>query len=93
METITLNDYIHHLEELLTQLKQIADENPPIKLKSFTETTPIYPATREDMETMVELMHVKPITLTGVISADFKLADGYAYAHYKEEKNETNPLA
>lgn len=85
-DTITLGQYVKFLKETLAQLDKIATDSPDIELKDYTPHIAIYPNSREDALDLLYLAGIEPTFYKSVIYGRLNTADGIAYVHYDEEK-------
>lgn len=86
--TITLAQYVKFLKETLAQLDKIATDSPDIELKDYTPQIAIYPNSREDALDLLYLAGIEPTVYKSIIRGQFNTANGIAYVHYDEEKED-----
>lgn len=87
-DTITLGQYVRFLKETLTQLEEVAEDSPDIELKDYTQKIAIYPNSREDTLDLLYLAGIEPTVYKSIIRGQFNTANGIAYVHYDEEKED-----
>lgn len=87
-DTITLGQYVRFLKETLTQLEEVAEDSPDIELKDYTQQIAIYPNSREDTLDLLYLAGIEPTVYKSIIRGQFNTANGIAYVHYDEEKED-----
>lgn len=87
-ETITIGQYVRFLKETLTQLEKVAKEAPNLELKDYTPQIAIYPNSREDALDLLYLAGIEPTVYKSIIRGQFDTANGIAYVHYDEEKED-----
>lgn len=87
-DTITLGQYVRFLRETLAQLDEVAAESPDIELKDYTPQIAIYPNSREDALDLLYLAGIEPTLYKSIIRGQFNTANGIAYVHYDEEKED-----
>ena len=85
-DTITLGQYVRFLKETLDQLDKVAREVPSLELKDYTPQIAIYPNSREDALDLLYLAGIEPTFYKSVIYGRLNTANGIAYVHYDEEK-------
>lgn len=86
--TITLAQYVKFLKETLAQLDKVAKDSPDIELKDYTPQIAIYPNSREDALDLLYLAGIEPTVYKSIIRGQFNTANGIAYVHYDEEKED-----
>lgn len=86
--TITLAQYVKFLKETLDQLGEVAEDSPDIELKDYTPQIAIYPNSREDALDLLYLAGIEPTLYKSIIRGQFNTANGIAYVHYDEEKED-----
>lgn len=86
--TITLAQYVKFLKETLDQLDKVAKDSPDIELKDYTPQIAIYPNSREDALDLLYLAGIEPTVYKSIIRGQFNTANGIAYVHYDEEKED-----
>lgn len=87
-DTITLAQYVKFLKETLDQLDEVAEDSPDIELKDYTPQIAIYPDSREDALDLLYLAGLEPTLYKSIIRGQFNTANGIAYVHYDEEKED-----
>lgn len=87
-DTITLAQYVKFLKETLDQLDEVAEDSPDIELKDYTPQIAIYPDSREDALDLLYLAGIEPTLYKSIIRGQFNTANGVAYVHYDEEKED-----
>lgn len=87
-DTITLAQYVKFLKETLDQLDEVAEDSPDIELKDYTPQIAIYPDSREDALDLLYLAGIEPTLYKSIIRGQFNTANGIAYVHYDEEKED-----
>ena len=84
--TITIAQYVRFLKETLTKLDEVAEASPDIELKDYMPQIAIYPNSREDALDLLYLAGIEPTFYKSVIYGRLNTANGIAYVHYDEEK-------